>query len=210
MAKYHIFKHLHTVNKHRWLVFIHCCKVGIPFQGLVHDLSKYSFTEFFTSARNYSGVKSPIANERSEEYGYSKAFIHHTRKNKHHYEYWVDVTLGDIILSPMPFKYALESSMDMIAASKVYNHKNFTKDKPLKFLEKVKERSLMHSATKEFIEYILTEYKTSGFKTLKKRRLKKKYNEILKQHLKTEIIKVYRRENKFDIVSYEQYMSEMK
>ena len=39
-----IFKHLHTVNKHKWLVFKFACKVGIPWRGLVHDLSKYSPT----------------------------------------------------------------------------------------------------------------------------------------------------------------------
>ena len=94
--KYHILKHLHTINKHRFHVFINCCRCGIPFRGLVHDLSKYSPTEFFISAKNYSGIRSPIANERKEEFGYSSAFIHHTRKNKHHYEYWVDVTTGDI------------------------------------------------------------------------------------------------------------------
>ena len=37
------FKHLHTVNVHRFKVFCLCCRAGIPFRGLVHDLSKYSF-----------------------------------------------------------------------------------------------------------------------------------------------------------------------
>ena len=40
--KSHFFKHLHIVNKHRWEVFKLSCRVGIPFRGLVHDLSKYS------------------------------------------------------------------------------------------------------------------------------------------------------------------------
>ena len=33
------FKHLHTVNKHRFKVFILCCKAGQPWRGLLHDLS---------------------------------------------------------------------------------------------------------------------------------------------------------------------------
>lgn len=194
MAKYHLLKHFHTVNKHRWLVFIHCCRCGIPFRGLVHDLSKYSPSEFLVSARNYSGTRSPIANERREENGYSKAFIHHTRKNRHHYEYWVDVTLGDIVLSPMPYPFALESCCDMIAASKVYNGKKYTKAMPLSFFNMAKKRSMMHSATKEFIETILKEYRDFGFKKLKKKFTKKLYQDIIKKYPKTEVIEVYSKE----------------
>ena len=53
--KYHFLKHFHTVNKHRFLVFINACKVGIPFLGLKHDLSKYFPKEFINSAKYYNG-----------------------------------------------------------------------------------------------------------------------------------------------------------
>ena len=46
------FRHLNTVNKHRFLVFKYSIKAGIPFRGLVHDLSKYSITEFFEEELN--------------------------------------------------------------------------------------------------------------------------------------------------------------
>ena len=49
------FGHLHTVNKHRCNVFKLCCRVGIPFQGLVHDLSKYSPEEFWESVKYFQG-----------------------------------------------------------------------------------------------------------------------------------------------------------
>ena len=38
----YVLKHLHVINTHKWEVFKLCVKVGIPFRGLVHDLSKYS------------------------------------------------------------------------------------------------------------------------------------------------------------------------
>lgn len=195
MGKYHIFRHLHTVNKHRFLVFLNCCRCQIPWRGLVHDLSKYSFTEFFISARNYSGTHSPIAGERMEEHGYSKAFIHHTRRNKHHYEYWVDVTTGDIILAPMPYVYALECCIDMISASEVYNGKSFNRSLPLSFFYKTKDRSLMHSATKDFIEAVLTRYQESGFQNLKRKETKKMYQKALSNYPPTEIIPVYSRDH---------------
>lgn len=193
MRKYHVFRHLHTVDKHRFLVFINCCKCGIPFRGLVHDLSKYSPSEFWVSARNYLGTRSPIANERKEEYGYSKAFIHHTRRNRHHYEYWVDVTTGDIVLIPMPYKYALECCCDMISASMTYNKGHYNRGLPLEFFLRTEERSLMHPATKEFIRSFLSEYKETGFRNLKKKKTRKMYKEICARYKPTEIIPLYSR-----------------
>jgi hypothetical protein len=56
-----ILKHFNTINKHRWIVLKLCIKAGIPWRGLVHDLSKYSFEEFWESAKYYQGNKSPIS-----------------------------------------------------------------------------------------------------------------------------------------------------
>ena len=45
--------HLHTVNRHRRLVRHYCFKLGLVWQGLTHDLSKYSPTEFWRSVKYY-------------------------------------------------------------------------------------------------------------------------------------------------------------
>ena len=118
------FKHLHTVNKHRFKVFIYCCKVGIPLRGLLHDLSKYSPVEFFEGVKYFDGKKSPIINAK-KELGYSNAWLHHKGRNKHHSEYWMDLaapTKAPVI----PFKYVLEMICDRIAAAKVYQGKKYT------------------------------------------------------------------------------------
>ena len=60
-------KHFHTVNKHRFYVFIYACKAGIPFRGLVHDLSKYSITEFWGSVKYFDGHRSPIYFARKDK-----------------------------------------------------------------------------------------------------------------------------------------------
>ena len=44
-------KHFNLITKHRWIVFKLCVKAGIPFRGLLHDLSKYSPTEFIESVK---------------------------------------------------------------------------------------------------------------------------------------------------------------
>ena len=85
-----IFSHLKTVNKHRREVRKLCFKCGLYWQGLTHDLSKYSFVEFWNGVKFYTGIKSPHVGER-EAYGYSKAWLHHKGVNKHHAEYWQDI-----------------------------------------------------------------------------------------------------------------------
>ena len=39
-------RHFITITRHRHKVIYHCAKAGILWQGLFHDLSKYSPTEF--------------------------------------------------------------------------------------------------------------------------------------------------------------------
>ena len=55
-----IIGHFRTITKHRWMVFKLCVKVGEPWRGLVHDLSKYSPTEFWEGVKYYTGTHSPI------------------------------------------------------------------------------------------------------------------------------------------------------
>ena len=55
-----VVEHFCTITKHRWVVFKLCTKVGEPWRGLVHDLSKYSPTEFWEGVRYFNGHHSPI------------------------------------------------------------------------------------------------------------------------------------------------------
>lgn len=195
---YHLLKHLHLVNKHRYHVFINSLKVGIPIQGLLHDLSKYSFKEFIPSSKYYNGKFSPIANERLSEGLYSKIFTHHTNHNKHHFEHYIDIYKGDLILIKMPYKYSLEHVIDMISASQSYLKKNFNTTEPLKYFEKFKETSLMHSMNIEFVETLLKNYASKDFKGIKHEYTKKLYKELNKKYPNTEIIKCYSLNNKFE------------
>ena len=79
----HPVKHFITITKHRHRVMRHCFLAGIPFQGLFHDLSKYSLTEFIPGAKYYLGDRSPNEAERAEK-GYSAAWLHHKGRNRHH------------------------------------------------------------------------------------------------------------------------------
>jgi len=173
------FGHLHTVNKHRFLVFKLCCRVGIPFQGLVHDLSKYSPEEFFEGVRYYQGTYSPIRNCKNVN-GYSRAWLHHKGRNKHHYEYWYDYSLSNPT-PVMPFKYFLELICDSMAAGMTYQGDKWTEGYELTYWHKVRDIARMDIRMKALLEHVYTEIANKGLKTvLKKKYLKKLYDQFMK------------------------------
>ncbi|MDE6075958.1 MAG: catalase, partial [Clostridia bacterium] len=95
------FKHLRTVCRHRRQVRKNCFKAGLVWQGLTHDLSKFSLKEFVPGVKYYQGTRSPQAKER-ELFGYSAAWLHHKGRNKHHFEYWTDVNaVGETVCVEM-------------------------------------------------------------------------------------------------------------
>ena len=157
--------HFWTVNRHRWLVCQGCFKIGLYWQGLTHDLSKYSPTEFFVGAKYYQGNRSPNTAERAS-LGYSTAWMHHKGRNRHHYEYWTDMNLEtrQYEPSPMPRKYLAEMVMDRRAACKVYEGKQYTDGSPLAYFLKSRERVLMNEITRRELDYLLTMLKEQGEK----------------------------------------------
>lgn len=120
-----IFAHLRKIHIHRKWVFHYCRLAGIPWQGLSHDLSKYSPTEFFESVKYYQGTSSPI-NAAKADKGYSNAWFHHKGRNKHHYEFWMDNfdNGGENII--MPYKYWVEMVCDYLGAARAYQGAKFS------------------------------------------------------------------------------------
>ena len=156
------WKHFHTITRHRHQVIKNCFRAGIFWQGLRHDLSKYSLTEFIPGAKYYQGDRSPNAQER-EVNGYSVAWLHHQGRNKHHFEYWQDYNPKTRLKEPvkMPLRYVKEMFCDRVAASKIYYGNSYTDDMPLAYFEKGKHCRAIHP---ELIEHLLTMLKEKGEK----------------------------------------------
>ncbi len=159
------WQHFKTITKHRWLVCVGCFRVGLIWQGLIHDLSKYSLTEFMEGARYYQGTRSPNTAER-EVKGYSESWMHHKGRNRHHYEYWTDMNrqTRNYESVPMPRKYLVEMVMDRRAACMVYQGKAYHPGSALEYFLKSRERELMHATTRQELEYILTMLRDQGEK----------------------------------------------
>lgn len=152
----HIIRHFRTITKHRHAVIKHCFKAGIPLRGLLHDLSKYSPTEFIPGARFWQGTRSPNEAER-EKFGYSAAWLHHKGRNKHHFEYWTDYNPTERRVMPvkMPRKYVAEMFCDRVAASKIYQGKSYTDSHPLSYFLPGKPKRFIHPETSDEIEMLL-------------------------------------------------------
>ena len=159
------WKHFVTITRHRWLVREGCFKVGLYWQGLKHDLSKYSPTEFMSGVRYFQGNRSPNTAER-EDKGYSEAWIHHKGRNRHHYEYWTDLNLETHRYEsvPMPRKYLVEMVMDRRAACLVYQGRAYVPGSALEYLENSREKLLIHPDTLRQLRYILKMLRDSGEK----------------------------------------------
>ena len=173
-----IFLHLKTILIHKWWVFYYCCKLGIIWQGITHDLSKFSYTEFSESVKFFQGGKaSPIPVAKSTQ-GYSKAWQHHKGRNPHHYEYWTDnYDLGTTYIK-MPYKYVLELVADYLAAGKTYNGKNFTIKQEIEWWENCKDTKAIHYETKTLISTLFEDINENGFKPIRKynKELERIYN----------------------------------
>ena len=153
----HPIRHFRTITRHRHKVIANCFRAGIGWQGLFHDLSKYSPTEFWPGARYYQGTRSPNEIER-EKYGYSPAWLHHKGRNRHHFEYWTDYNPAERRVMPvkMPLRYVAEMFCDRVAASKTYQGAAYTQTHPLEYYLRGKPRRVIHPQTAALLEEWLT------------------------------------------------------
>lgn len=155
--------HFRTITRHRHEVIKNCKKAGILRQGLFHDLSKYSPSEFLSGAKFYQGTKSPNDMERRVN-GYSSAWLHHKGRNKHHFEYWTDYNPNTRKCEPvkMPLRYVKEMFCDRVAASKVYQGKDYSETQPYEYFLKGKPNRIIHEETSELLEKLLIMLRDEG------------------------------------------------
>jgi hypothetical protein len=149
--------HFSKIIKHKWYVTCACFRCGLIWQGLVHDISKFSPIEFFSGVKYFKGSGSPIGVEKSIK-GYSEAWQHHKGRNKHHWEYWTDFQNGKIILIKIPPQYVIEMICDWVGAGKAYNNqldpwsidvlKQYYKDHILPGM-------YIHKSTQDFINLLM-------------------------------------------------------
>ena len=159
----HPIKHFRTITHHKILVAKYCFRIGLYCQGLTHDLSKYSPTEFWAGAKYYQGDRSPNEAERRAK-GYTAAWLHHKGRNKHHLEYWIDYSTTHSGLTGMkiPLRYVCEGICDRIAASEVYLGDQYTDAAPWNYYRHSRDHYLLHPETRALMERLLQMVRDKG------------------------------------------------
>jgi hypothetical protein len=139
------WKNFLYILNHKVNVFVECWNEGLYFQGITHDLSKFSPTEFFPYAKRFfSGEQ--LSEE--DELKWKHAWLHHQHKNKHHWEYWVVDPINKIAV-PMPRKYLIEMVCDWRSFSRKWGRK--LKPSGLDLTDKI----VLHPNTKKELEEIM-------------------------------------------------------
>lgn len=142
----------------------------------MHDLSKYSPEEFWEGVKYYQGDYSPIRKCKQVN-GYSRAWLHHKGRNKHHYEYWYDYA-APVITPMIPFKYYLEMVCDSLAAGMTYQGKEWNQHYQLTYWNRVKDTAVMDPKLFKLLEKTYKVLDKEGLKkVLNKKYLKSLYEE---------------------------------
>lgn len=185
-----IVGHFMVITKHKWVVFKLCCKVGQPWRGLVHDLSKYSPTEFWEGVKYFNGKHSPITDAKKDK-GYSQAWLHHKGRNKHHTDYWVDLSAPD--KTPIiPYQYVAEMLCDKLAAGMVYKGKDWTKEYELDYWLNERDKTLVNDQVEALITEFLTQVSKDGIdKVLTKKNVKALYKKYCSPERRNEVTREY-------------------
>ena len=159
-----IWNHFSTITRHRNLVRKHCFQIGLYWQGLTHDLSKYSPEEFWTGVRYYQGNRSPmrlsvrpwgipgpgftIRAGTSTIMSIGLTFSNHKEEG--------------LVGNKMPLRYVAEMVCDRIAACEVYKGKAYTSAAPLEYYEYTKNYITIHPRTRALLEKLLHMLKDQG------------------------------------------------
>ena len=158
-------KYLKYVLRHKWYVFVECYKMGLLWQGLWHDMSKFRLSEFIPYARFFYGdwfdweeikYKCPAYSWTNTKQGVKEAFdlawLHHQHRNQHHWQYWLlqnDEDGAEKI--PMPWNIVREMVCDWKGAGAAQGKKGDTKN----WYEKNKDKMVLHEHTREIVERLL-------------------------------------------------------
>jgi hypothetical protein len=135
-------------------VFLECCKYKIPLRGILHDISKFYPSEWFSYVQWF--CEKPDAIDYPEEFKIVKkrfqlAWLKHQRRNKHHWQWWLLQNQDDVIALEMPVTYILEMIADWKGTSRAIN--GF--DNSMEWYKSNRQKMILAPNTKQFIEKLL-------------------------------------------------------
>lgn len=151
--KYLIF--LHYLIRHKWHVFVECCRFGVPWRGICHDMSKFLPGEFIAYANHYhdNHISSHriINSTDIENSRYYLAWLIHQKRNRHHWQWWIlHGEDKDPRVIPMPDKYIKEMVADWRGAGRAQGQPDIQS-----WYQVNKNKMVLHISTRNKVEQLL-------------------------------------------------------
>lgn len=157
--------YLKYVLRHKWYVFLWCCRYGIPLAGIVHDLSKFAPVEWFPYVDKFYGGPYPEANHGDmrlwfdDKYTqpwvdrrFDEAWNHHQKVNPHHWQWWVLLEdSGKVKPLDMPLRYRKEMLADWRGAGMAIKGIDETPE----WYKKNRGKMQLHPETRQWVEWQL-------------------------------------------------------
>jgi hypothetical protein len=145
---------LRYLLEHKWLVFLEACKLGIPWRGLVHDLSKFSPQEWQprvaamgNRAKDYQDAEGFYVAENVPD-ELASSWLHHYHHNKHHWQWWVVLLDGKVYkVLPMTDEYRREMLADWLAVARMPGRQAM-----LPWYQENRDAMLLHPETQQWVE----------------------------------------------------------
>lgn len=146
-----LLKYLRKLIAHKWFVFLECVKVGLPWAGVVHDLSKFSPLEIRAYTSKFAKPRDQATPE--DEALFRRGWLHHQHKNKHHWIYWIvyapipgEDWSPEWGCVPMPDRYRREMLADFRAMGRQYGNTARA------WYERNRDKLLLHPETRAWLE----------------------------------------------------------
>jgi len=158
------WRYLSYVMHHKWYVFVECCRLGIPWLGIIHDWHKFLPSEWLPYARFFytpNGSKKQVRDKtgyyKPDDTGdnaFDRAWFLHQKRAYHHWQSWAFAdTNGGLKLVRIPEKYCLEMIADWRGAARA---QGFARDSVIEWYEVNKGKMQFHSETRQWLEDALS------------------------------------------------------
>lgn len=144
-------KYAQYVFWHKFYVGRECFKYGLYWQGIIHDWSKFTPSEWFPYVKHFYIEKRTIEHNTSTGTLFDYAWLYHQRRNPHHWQFWVLIQdENPTVILEMPEKYAIEMVCDWTGAG-------LAQGKPdiVAWYKKNEAKIKLHPKTREKVEIYL-------------------------------------------------------
>jgi hypothetical protein len=160
--------YLKYILKHKWYVLKECCRLGIVWRGLTHDLSKFlpsewipyrnffygkyhSVYEFHGDVRNDMLIHGVTFKEEVDD-AFNYSWLKHIHRNPHHWQHWIlHYDNGTVEARKIPEKYLREMLADWIGAGLAITGKKDIKE----WYYKNRDNIVMHPKSRAWIESMI-------------------------------------------------------